>query len=292
MRARRRRSPPPDLRHPLRPGGVGPRRSHRGRGRRRASSVDSGVDPGNAPSRLRRYASWRKSQPWRWADAAQDASARSRARETPRLQRRGTRGSPCRCARTARSPSAAGRDGAPRRRGTQSAVLDDRDGCLRAAEHEAVLGDAPELPSHLCRARCEGRIVVVGGGVFAVSLLSSPRAGSHPCRRRRNQRPGCTITAQHRRPGATPPPESPCRPLVVPFRLHESRQGSRAQEPSTGVRGRSGRVPNEPLTHPRLSADVRSRGGGSWRSIQTFGRKTPCAGVSSAAGTETPGCGG
>ena len=232
---RRRRSPPPG------PASATPAArcrcpgaSRRGRARRRACAGDSGVVPGSAPSRLRRYASWRKSQPWRWADAAQEAQGQVAslgggvARDAAELE-----------ARLAGAHVALDhlRQDVPMQRGAggarKRAVLDDRDRSRRAAEHETVLGDASELPPDPRRARRERRSLPSCGAVVATVVapadpaavvVGAPVVRAAAAASGRHDHDGC----QQRRSPTTRPHEAPLRrPLAVPFRLHESRQGSR-----------------------------------------------------------------
>ena len=115
-------------------------------------------------------------------------------------------------------------------RAFQRAVLDDRDGSVRIAEHETCLRDAAEQRPDTRSARRDGR-----ASRGRRRALRRRRSGSRG-RRRVRTRVAAAAPGRHERQGheqgrspTIRPPERRLRsrPTAVPVRLHESVQGSR-----------------------------------------------------------------
>ena len=160
---------------------------------------------------------------------------------------------------------------APRRRGRRSAVLDDRQRCRRAAEHEARAGGCRAAACRTRAARARERldgaprwlrrsssVVEAGRSAVADGAVSAARRG-HGQTRRATSRRRCA--------------------------------GARRGAPTLGCPGPGS------TSRVRVADAVAALYGlvlpaSPGRSVQTFGRNTACGRcLASSAGTETPRCG-
>ena len=163
---------------------------------RRVAAARLGTAPGNVTLEAAAdSASWRKSQPWRCADAAQEA----RARSAPGRRLAGNAAELEACLAGAHVALDHLRQDVPcvRRAGgaREDAVLDDRDRSRRAAEHEAVLGDAVQGCERRGRARRAARrppgllstvVEEVEAGCSAVAGAPSPQPAAVTARAARS----------------------------------------------------------------------------------------------------------